>query len=154
MAERNQLTFYSNALTWMSLHDFSSSFFTQLATCQCSFLQWIGVKQAATLHKYLNQCRPSQWPIYVHYAACKTSYRKISWTLEAVKLDVKIITLLWNLKGGSTTMLPIRLANFRTIEKVKTRISQPRGFVRSCDKMSVRLTKKEPGFQVREVLDI
>ena len=48
----------------------------------------------------------------------KTSYRQISWSLEAVRLGVIIIAPLWNLTGTSAALLPRGLSNFRAIGKV------------------------------------
>ena len=48
----------------------------------------------------------------------KTSYRQISWSLEATKLDVLMIVSLWNLTGISAALLLRCLSNFRTIKKV------------------------------------
>ena len=45
----------------------------------------------------------------------KTSYRKISWSLEAERSVVQIITQLWNLTGTSAPLLPRCLSNFRAI---------------------------------------
>ena len=39
----------------------------------------------------------------------KTSYRQISWRLEATRLDVIMITSLWNLTGISAAEVPIKL---------------------------------------------
>ena len=44
----------------------------------------------------------------------KTSYRRISWSLEAVRLTV-IITILWNLTVTSAALLPTCLSNSRAI---------------------------------------
>ena len=48
----------------------------------------------------------------------KTSYRQISWSLEAARLDVAMTVSLWNLTGTSAAVLPRYLPNFRAIEKV------------------------------------
>ena len=48
----------------------------------------------------------------------KTSYRQISWNLEAARLSVIMIVSLWNLTGISAALLPRCLSNFRAIEKV------------------------------------
>ena len=48
----------------------------------------------------------------------KTSYRQISWSLEAARLDVAMIVSLWNLTGTSAAALPRYLPNFRVIGKV------------------------------------
>ena len=50
--------------------------------------------------------------------SCKTSYRQISWNLEATRLGVIIITALWNLTGISAALLPRCLSNFKAIGKV------------------------------------
>ena len=47
----------------------------------------------------------------------KTSYRQISWSLEAARLGVIMIVSLWNLAGISAA-LPRCLSNFRAIWKV------------------------------------
>ena len=48
----------------------------------------------------------------------KTSYRPISWSLEAARLDVAMVVSLWNLTGTSAAVLPRYLPNFRAIGKV------------------------------------
>ena len=48
----------------------------------------------------------------------KTSYRQISWSLKAARLDVAMVVSLWNLAGTSAAALPKYLPNFRAIEKV------------------------------------
>ena len=48
----------------------------------------------------------------------KTSYRQISWSLEAARLGVAMVVSLWNLTGTSAAVLPRYLPNFRAIGKV------------------------------------
>ena len=48
----------------------------------------------------------------------KTSYRQISWSLEAARLDVVMVVSLWNLTGTSAAALPRYLPNVRAIGKV------------------------------------
>ena len=48
----------------------------------------------------------------------KTSYRQISWSLEATRLGVINIAPLLNLTGTSAALLPMGLSNFRAIGKV------------------------------------
>ena len=48
----------------------------------------------------------------------KTSYRQISWKLEAARLHVIMIVSLWNLTGISAALLPRSLSNVRAIGKV------------------------------------
>ena len=74
----------------------------------------------------------------------KTSYRQISWSLEAAILGVIKIVSLWNLTGISAALLPRCLLNFRAIGKVQTRISWLRDFTRSCGKTSYRLVNRGP----------
>ena len=47
----------------------------------------------------------------------KTPYREISWSLEALRLAVEIITWIFNLTGTSAAVLPRCLSNFRAIEQ-------------------------------------
>ena len=48
----------------------------------------------------------------------ETSYRQISWSLKAMRLDVIMIVSLWNLTGILAVVLPRYLLNFRMIGKV------------------------------------
>ena len=67
-----------------------------------------------------------------------TSYCHISWSLEAVRLYVKMIASLYNL-----TVLPRCLSNCRAIGKVGSRNSRLRDFTRSCGKTSLRLVNRD-----------
>ena len=75
----------------------------------------------------------------------KTSYPQISWSLEAVRLDVMMITSLLILTGIMAALLQRCQLNFRAIEKVSTRISWLWDFTRSCGKMPVRLVNRGHG---------
>ena len=86
-----------------------------------------------------------------------TSYRKISRSREAARLDVIMIVSLWNLTGISAAMLSMYLSNFRAIVKIWTRIARLRDFTRSCGKTSIRLMYRGPAgstnaLQMRTVL--
>ena len=48
----------------------------------------------------------------------KTCCCKISWSLEAARLNVMMIVSLWNLTGISAVLLPKCLSNFRAIGKI------------------------------------
>ena len=48
----------------------------------------------------------------------KTSYRKISWSLEAVRFGFGLFTSLWNLAGTSAAALPRCLSNFRAMRSL------------------------------------
>ena len=60
----------------------------------------------------------------------KTSYRKISWSLEAARFWFKLFQSLWNLAGTSATLLPRCLSNFRAIRPLQHPISRFRDFTR------------------------
>ena len=75
----------------------------------------------------------------------RASYRKISWSLEAARLNVILIVSLWNLTGSSAAALPSCLSNFRAIEKALTWISRLQHFAKSCGKTSARLVNRGPG---------
>ena len=48
----------------------------------------------------------------------KTSYRKISWSLEAARFVFRLFQSRWNLTSISAAMLPRCLSNFRTIRSL------------------------------------
>ena len=77
----------------------------------------------------------------------RTSYRQISWSLEAARLGVIMIVSLWNLTGISVALLPRCLLNFRAIGKIQIRISRFRDFTRSCGRTSYRLVNRGPGLK-------
>ena len=74
----------------------------------------------------------------------KMSYRQISWSLEAGRLDVIIVTSLWNLTGILAALLPRCLSNVEAIGEVWTQILRLRVFMKSCVKMSYSLVNKGP----------
>ena len=74
----------------------------------------------------------------------KTSYRKISWSLEAARFGFKLFQSLWNLAGTSAALLPRCLSNFRAIRPLQHPISQLRDFTRFGGKTSYRLVNRGP----------
>ena len=70
----------------------------------------------------------------------RTPDRQISWSLEAARMGVLMIVLLWNLTGISTVLLSKSQSNFRV-----TRISWPQCFARSCVNTSICLVNRGPG---------
>ena len=60
----------------------------------------------------------------------KTSYRKISWSLEAARFGFKLFQSLWNLAGTSAALLPRCLSNFRAIRPLQHPIPRLRDFTR------------------------
>ena len=75
----------------------------------------------------------------------KTSYRKISWSLEAARFRFKLFQSLWNLAGTSAALLPRCLSNFRAIRPLQHPISRLRDFTRFGGKTSYRLVNRGPG---------
>ena len=64
----------------------------------------------------------------------KTSYRKISWSLEGAWFVFRIVRSLWNLTGTSAALPPMFLSNFKAIRQFKVQISWLRDFTRSYNK--------------------
>ena len=77
----------------------------------------------------------------------QTSYRKISWSLEAVRFGCKLFQSLWNLAGTSAALLPRCLSNFKAIRPLQNPISRLRDFTRFGDKTSCRLVDRGPVMQ-------
>ena len=75
----------------------------------------------------------------------KTSYRKISWSLEAARLEFKLFQSLWKLAGTAAALLPRCLSNFRAIRLLQHPISRLRDFTRFGGKTSYRLVNRGPG---------
>ena len=84
-------------------------------------------------------------PLGRHSLSGKTSYRKISWSLEAARFGFKLFQLLWNLAGTSAAVPPRCLSNFRAIRLLQHPISQLRDFTRFGGKTSYRLVNRGPG---------
>ena len=74
----------------------------------------------------------------------KTSYRKISWSLEAARFGFKLFQWLWNLAGTSAALLPRCLSNFRAIRPLQHPISWLRDITRFGGKTSYSLVNRGP----------
>ena len=74
----------------------------------------------------------------------KTSYRKISRSLEAARFVFRFVRSLWNLTGTSAAVLPMCLSNFKAIRQFKVPISWLRDFTRSYEKTSFRILRRGP----------
>ena len=74
----------------------------------------------------------------------KTSYPKISWSLEAARFGFKLFQSLWNLAGTSAALLPRCLSNFRAIQPLQHPISRLRDFTRFGGKTPYRLVNRGP----------
>ena len=74
----------------------------------------------------------------------KTSYRKISWSLEAARFGFKLFQSLWNLARTSAALLPRCLSNFRAIRPLQHTISRLWDFTRFGGKTSYRLVNRGP----------
>ena len=91
---------------------------TQLIAKICSnshALSW----HYQTLYEYLTPCRNFHRVCIqgLYSPSNKTSYRKISWNLEAARFGFRLFQSLWHLKGKFATALPRCLSNFRKIER-------------------------------------
>ena len=75
----------------------------------------------------------------------KTSYRKISWSLEAARFGFKPFQSLWNLADTSAAALPRYLSTFRAILPLQHPISRLRDFTRFGGKTSYGLVNRGPG---------
>ena len=74
----------------------------------------------------------------------KTSYRKISWSLEAARFGFNFFQSLRNLAGTSAALLPRCLSNFRAIRPLQHPIPRLRYFTRFGGKTSYRLVNRGP----------
>ena len=74
----------------------------------------------------------------------RTSYRKISWSIEAARYGFRRFQSLWNLIGISAAALPRCLSTFKAIQSQWQPISRLWDFMRSCGKASVRLLNRGP----------
>ena len=94
----------------------------------------------------LNHCHKIlMYQNYVSSSRCtRTSYRQISWSLEAARSDVIMIVSLWHLTGISAALLSMCQSNLRAIGKFWTRISRLRDFKRFYGKASVRFVNRGP----------
>ena len=123
--------------------------------CPFTSLNW---KVAITVSGLRQSARPhiEKWSNSPVPAACKqptqglyslsgkTSYRKISWSLEAARFGFKLFQSLWNLAGTSAALLPRCLSNFRAIRPLQHPISRLRDFTRFGGKTSYRLVNRGP----------
>ena len=75
----------------------------------------------------------------------KTSFRKISLSLEVARFVSRIVRSLWNLTGTSAALLPMCLSNFKAIGQFKVPISWLRDFTKSYEKTSFRILRRGPG---------
>ena len=80
----------------------------------------------------------------------KTSFRKISLSLEVARFVSRIVRSLWNLTGTSAALLPMCLSNFKAIRQFKVPISWLRDFTRSYEKTSFRILRRGPGITGRD----
>ena len=72
----------------------------------------------------------------------KTSYHKISWSLEAARFGFRLFQLVWNLTGTSAAAPPRCLSNFIAIRSLHHPISRLRDFTRFGGKTSYRLVNR------------
>ena len=90
---------------------------------------------------YINTTTPYYiWYQGLYSLSGKTSYRKISWSLEAARFGFKLFQSLWNLAGTSAALL----SNFRAIRPLQHPISRLRDFTRFGGKTYYRLVNRTP----------
>ena len=89
-------------------------------------------------------CKPCQIQ-GLYSLSRKTSYRKISWSLEVARFGFRLFQLLWNLTGTSAATLPRCLLNFSAKRSLWHSISPLRDFTRFGGKTSYRLVNRGPG---------
>ena len=68
--------------------------------------------------KHSHQAMSAHISLGLYSLSGKTSYRQISWSLGAARLDVAMVVSLWNLTGTSAAALPRYLPNFGAIGKI------------------------------------
>ena len=85
-----------------------------------------------------------EWLQGLYSLSGRTSYRKISRSLEAARFGFKLFQSLWNLAGTSAALLPMCLSNFRAIRPLQHPISRLRDFTRFGGKTSYRLVNRGP----------
>ena len=74
-------------------------------------------REQILIHWYWDTSRvPIQLGLYS--LSGKTSYRKISWSLEAARFEFRLFQSLWNLTGTSAAALPRWLSNFGGIRSL------------------------------------
>ena len=80
---------------------------------------WCHTSENSTHESPMNQCTGLYTCHQGLYSlSSKTSYRKISWSLEAARFGFRLFQSLWNLTGTSAAALPWCLSNFRAIRSL------------------------------------
>ena len=94
------------------------------------------------------------WSTVLHFTlglyslSGRTSYCKISWSIEAVIFRVKLIQSLCNLTGTSAAAPARCLSNFRAIRSLEHPISRLRVFTRVFGNASYRLVNRGPASHI------
>ena len=93
-----------------------------VVTSGSSVMETVEVRDLRTTVQSSLVIEPLDWFVHIlqgfYLLSCKTSYCQISWSLDAARLDVIMIVLLWNLTGILAARLPRCLINFRVIGEV------------------------------------
>ena len=105
---------------------------------------WRPKTNAALLLQWVDACHNLILGLYS--LSGKTSYRKISRSLEAARFGFKLFQSLWSLAGTSAALLPRCLSNFRAIRPLQHPISRLRDFTIFGGKTSYRLVNRGPVF--------
>ena len=122
----------------------------QLGAIYCIQKMCIGLELCSVSYGSIPTVLPMSFTIVsqgLYSLRGEMSYRQISCSLEAARLDVMMVASLWNLPDISSALQSRRLSNFRAIGKFWTRIARLRGFTRFWNFASLRLVKRGPGFE-------
>ena len=99
----------------------------------------------APIRSWSDAIYPGRHPVSISE---KTSYRKISWSLEAVRFVFRIARSFWNLTDTSAALLPMCLSNLKAIRQFKVPILWLRDFTRCDNKTSFQILRRGPGCRI------
>ena len=99
----------------------------RMITCTGYYLCTIGIEKERKQLRINWQIQKYSQSLDIHLQSGWTSYRKISWSLNAARFGFRS---LWNLKGTLVVVLPRCLSNFRAIWFLQHSISRLRYFTR------------------------
>ena len=86
----------------------------------CAWINgWVNSRKAGDLRRHrahYDVIVMIHWRQGLYSLSGRTSYRKISWSLDVASFEFKLVQSLWNVTGTSAAVLPKRLSNFRAIQ--------------------------------------
>ena len=102
--------------------------------------------------KYVHCPHQSQTIQGLYSLSGRTSYRKISWSLEAARFGFIIFQSFWNLTSTSAVLLPMCPLNFKSIRSLYHPNLWLRNSQRFGGKTSYRLVNRSPGWRTDDLL--